>query len=78
VNVERKARNTVLSINSRDVSTAYNAFGDDSSGYQELSEGEYVLSILLKWPALAQMNGLAANGGVSGVKGNSEISKEES
>lgn len=49
----------MLSNSNHDVGTAYGAFGDDSSGYQELSESEYVLSILIKWPALAQMNGLA-------------------
>lgn len=51
----------MLSNSSRDVNTAYSAFGDDASGYQELSENEYVLSILMKWPALAHMNGLERN-----------------
>ncbi|MBQ0797163.1 hypothetical protein [Zhongshania sp.] len=47
-----------MSNSNRDISTAYGAFGEDASGYQELSENEYVLSVLMKWPALAQMNGL--------------------
>lgn len=67
-----------MSNNSPDVSTAYNAFGDDASGYKELSEGEYVLSILLKWPALAQMNGLATDNGVSGLTGNGGTMKDKS
>lgn len=54
----------MLSNSNHDVGTAYGAFGDDSSDYQELSESEYILSILIKWPALAQMNGLAVAGPV--------------
>ena len=67
----------MLSNSNHDVGTAYGAFGDDSSGYQELSESEYILSILIKWPALAQMNGLAVARPVSSDAINKTSLKEK-
>jgi hypothetical protein len=38
------------------VAAAYGAFGDDASGYLELTETEYLRALHKKWPVLAHIN----------------------
>jgi hypothetical protein len=67
-----------LSDSKQDVDAAYSAFGDSPDAYQELSEGEYVLSLLQKWPALAQMNGLTISSIVTPGEENNKMTKSNS